>query len=216
MRDQMGLRPQLMTNSDLALYRAKQAGRGRVGVFNSRHVEEIREKQRSVDEVISAPERGEFEPYFQPQVDPRTGQVVGLEALARWRHPTRGVLTPASFLSIADNLSLVPKIDRMIFEKAIDRCGDLFRGDRSAPSLSFNVSTGRIKNDDLNEIGRLLPKYPGQVVFELLETISLRKKTPSFFCSSTYCARWVLRLRSMTLAQGALLSSPSSGSDQID
>ena len=184
---------ELMTNSDLALYRAKRSGRGRVGVFNTKDLSKLREKQRTADEILSALEQGEFEPYYQPQVDARTGDLVGLEALARWRHPTRGILAPDAFLSIADDLSVVPKIDQMIFEKAIDQCGRLFCDRAKAPSLSFNVSTGRVKSDDLTGIAGLVACYPGKVVFELLETIFLEEEDAGFLMQLD-------RLREMGLA----------------
>lgn len=170
----------LLTNSDVALYKAKRAGRGQLAVFDQSDIHEMRQTKRLADDIMRALEEREFMPYYQPQVDAQTGLVVGVEALARWHHPETGVLSPDKFLPVATDLNVVADIDRMIFEKAITECEEAFRGLDRVPNLSFNVSANRIQFEEIAEIGRLANTYPGEIAFELLETIFLEEESDAF------------------------------------
>ncbi|MEO1306806.1 MAG: EAL domain-containing protein, partial [Pseudomonadota bacterium] len=171
----------LLINSDVALYKAKRSGRGRVGVFDSSDIDEMRRTKVLADDIIRGLEAKEFCPHYQPQIDVSTGQIVGVEALARWHHPEKGTLPPGYFLSVASDLDVVADIDRMIFSKALNECQDAFASDVSdLPSLSFNVSAARLQFDQINEIGELASTYSGQVSLELLETIFLEEESDEF------------------------------------
>ncbi len=170
----------LLTNSDVALYKAKRAGRGQVAVFDRSDIEEMREIKRLADDILRGLEAGEFLPHYQPQIDSRTGAVVGVEALARWAHPTDGVLTPDSFLSVATDLNVVAEIDRIIYERAIVECEQAFQDLGAFPSLSFNVSANRLQFEQIAQIGQLAGAYSGEISFELLETIFLEEESDAF------------------------------------
>lgn len=170
----------LLQNSDVALYKAKRDGRGQVGVFDQSDLRELRRNKKLADDVLRGLENSEFVPFYQPQLDPMTGKIVGLEALARWSHPSEGVLTPDVFLPVATELNLTPKIDEMIFEKAIVECSAAFQGRVEVPSLSFNVSARRINGSETEAIRPHVQSYPGRVVFELLETIFMEEEDDGF------------------------------------
>ncbi|WP_299407476.1 EAL domain-containing protein [uncultured Roseobacter sp.] len=170
----------LLTNSDVALYKAKRAGRGQVAVFSREDIDEMRRTKTLADDIMRALEESEFLPYYQPQIEARTGAVVGIEALARWQHPSAGVLAPDQFFSVASDLNVVADIDRMIFEKAIVECEAAFKGFDPMPSLSFNVSAKRVQFEEIEQIGRLVKAYSGEVAFELLETIFLEEESDAF------------------------------------
>ena len=170
----------LLTNSDIALYKAKRRGRGQVGIFTREDIQEIRQTKQLADEVLRAIECSEFEPYYQPQVDAASGRIVGIEALARWLHTERGILAPDAFISVAEDLNILAEIDRMIFEKAVTDCGAAFAGHPDPPSLSFNVSASRITDESVAKIAAIVPKYPGPIAFELLETIYLEEQNDAF------------------------------------
>ncbi|MBS0125695.1 sensor domain-containing protein [Thetidibacter halocola] len=170
----------LLPDSDIALYKAKRGGRGQYAVFDQSDLNEMRRVKAVADDIILALERAEFVPYLQPQVDAHSGAFVGLEALARWQHPERGILSPDTFLDVAADLNVLADIDRMIFEKAIDSCATLFRDWPDPPSLSFNVSIKRVLSGDIDHIGRTASRYPGKVAFELLETIFLEEADTEF------------------------------------
>ena len=170
----------LLSNSDLALYRAKNTGRSRLAVFDQSDLELARRQRILADDILRAIETKEFVPYFQPQIDSESGRVVGLEALARWNHPVRGILAPDAFLPVAADLDAVAEIDKMIFEKAIKDCSEIFADFETHPDLSFNVSSARVKDNDPSELLKHLNSYPGQVSIELLETIFLEEEDDAF------------------------------------
>lgn len=179
-RTPLGDVDELLTNSDVALYKAKNAGRGQLSIFDTNDLDEMRRNKRVADEVMRAIESEEFIPFYQPQVDSKTGEIVGMEALARWRHPEKGILAPDSFLSVATDLNVAADIDRMIFERAIEECQQGFGHWDTPPSLSFNVSAKRIEDADFHVIRDYVKSYSGQVAFELLETIFLEEEDTSF------------------------------------
>ncbi len=109
----------LLVNADIALYRAKSRGRNRYQFFNEALQAEIVTTKRIADDILSGIERNEFVAYYQPQFDATTLAIVGVEALARWRHPTEGLLAPAAFMKIAEELNVVAIIDRMILEQTL-------------------------------------------------------------------------------------------------
>lgn len=163
----------MLIDADIALYRAKSNGRNRFEFFSDTLKAEIVRNKQVADDILSGLERQEFLPYFQPQFDARTLKIVGVEALARWAHPDKGVLTPDVFLKIADELNVVPLIDRTILEQAL---WQKMRWDAvgiSIPRLSVNVSAGRLHDTDLMNSLDGLSIEPGTVSFELLESIFL-------------------------------------------
>jgi len=171
---------QLLTNSDVALYKAKRQGRGQLGIFDHSDLEELRHKKALADDIRRAVEHGEFLPFYHLQVDAATGKVVGMEALARWQHPKLGLLTPDKFLPVATDLNVVSDIDRMIFERGIVECQQAFGTWENPPSLSFNVSQKRVNGDEFEPIHALVKSYAGKVCFELLETIFLEEEDTEF------------------------------------
>lgn len=171
----------LLTNSDIALYKAKNAGRGRLAIFDRNDFEEVRSNKALADDVLRGIEQDEFVPFFQPQIDALSGKLVGLEVLARWKHPAKGILAPAAFLSVATDLSVVADIDKAIFERAIAQANIAFSNMENVPSLSFNVSASRVNDHDVSDIRQHVQSYAGPVAFELLETIFLEEEDEGFF-----------------------------------
>ncbi|KAJ8606008.1 hypothetical protein CTAYLR_010506 [Chrysophaeum taylorii] len=167
---------QLLVDADLALYRAKNRGRNRYEFFDASLKAEILCNKMLADEILSGLERREFLPYFQPQFDAETLKITGVEALARWNHPSKGVLSPYSFLSTAEELNVVPLIDHVILEETLWQSARWEAAGIRIPKTSVNVSAGRLQDTEL--IRRLdeLPIKPGELSFELLESIFLDDK----------------------------------------
>ncbi|MCX8996969.1 EAL domain-containing protein [Rhizobiaceae bacterium BDR2-2] len=162
----------LLINADIALYEAKKQGRSRVEQFTDQlRLTVVRVKAIS-DELVSAIERDEFFPVYQPQFDAHTFAIVGVEALARWNHPTRGILPPGEFLSIANDLGLVGKIDEAMLEKGLRQLADWRGRGLSIPKLSVNISFARLQDEELFRHISRLSFEPGSLSFELLESIS--------------------------------------------
>ncbi|CAN7521423.1 putative bifunctional diguanylate cyclase/phosphodiesterase [Rhizobium leguminosarum] len=163
----------LLAESDLALYQAKKLGRNRVEFFTRQLQEDLRSKRRLAEELKLGLERGQILPYYQVQLDARTREVIGFEALARWKHPEKGVLAPGVFLKIADEHGLAAEIDAAILKSVLeDRLFWLLRG-LAVPRIAVNISASRLADPALIDKLRKLDIPPGVIVFELVETIFL-------------------------------------------
>jgi diguanylate cyclase (GGDEF)-like protein len=174
-------RQRLLVDADLALYRAKSLGRNRFEFYTAALQAEIIDAKRMGDSIIGGLERSEFIPYFQPQVDSRTLEIVGVEALARWRHPRRGILAPAAFIDIAEELTVVAAIDRAVLEGAL-ACHRRWRAEGlRPPRLSVNVSLRRLHEEGLIDALSALEIAPGELSFELVESIYLDERDDRFF-----------------------------------
>ena len=166
----------LLVDADIALYRAKRNGRNRFEFFSDTLKLEIVRNKQVADDMLSGLERQEFLPFFQPQFDARTLQVSGVEALARWDHPTEGILSPDVFLKTADELNVVPLIDRIILEQTLWQSTRWKAAGIDIPKVSVNVSAGRLNDATLMESLDGLSFEPGTLSFELLESIFLDDK----------------------------------------
>jgi EAL domain-containing protein (putative c-di-GMP-specific phosphodiesterase class I) len=164
---------QLLVNADLALYRAKSRGRNRYEFFNEELQSEIVRTKQTADEILGGLERHEFTAYYQPQFDARTLEIVGVEALSRWKHPRRGILAPDAYLKVAEELNVVALIDRIVLEHALENLERWSRSHLNIPRVSVNVSARRLEDKDLIEGLRKLDIKPGTVSFELVESIFL-------------------------------------------
>jgi diguanylate cyclase (GGDEF)-like protein len=163
---------QVLVNADIALYEAKRRGRNRVECFTDALRHEVINTKRTADEILRGLEQNEFMAYFQPQFDAHTLEIVGLEALARWDHPTKGILAPAAFLSIAESLKVVSQIDAVVLNQALLQQFRLTAGGYPIPKISVNVSGQRLMDETLFERLENLSFRPGSLSFELLESIS--------------------------------------------
>jgi len=103
---------QLLRHADLAMYRAKQNGRRQYAFFEASMNDEVRRRAELATELRVALERGQFELYYQPQLDVASGRIVGAEALIRWRHPSRGLVSPCDFVAFAESSGLIEEIGR--------------------------------------------------------------------------------------------------------
>jgi len=163
----------LLAESDIALHRAKKLGRGRVEVFSAQMKAQLNNERRVGKQLARGLEKGEFIPYYQAQVDARTRRIVGMEVLARWRHPKRGLLLPAEFIEIAGNLGMLDDLDAAILKAALkDRRAWMRRGVR-VPRVAVNVSAARLSDPLLIDELQQLDIEPDTLSFELLETIFL-------------------------------------------
>ncbi|MCF6103072.1 EAL domain-containing protein [Mesorhizobium muleiense] len=163
----------LLVNADIALYRAKSRGRNRYEFFTEAMQSEIVETKRIADEILGGLERNEFIPFYQPQFDAKTLEIVGVEALARWRHPEKGILAPDVFLRIAEELNVVSIIDRNILEQSLLDLEGWTAANLHIPRVSVNVSARRLQDEELIKSLRELNIKKGTVAFELVESIFL-------------------------------------------
>jgi len=162
----------LTLHADAALYEAKRNGRNTVGVSTPELQLRIEDERSLASDIPAGIERREFVPYFQPQVDTVLNEVIGVEALVRWQHPSRGVLAPSEFLRAATELGIIDQIDRLILEQSLDMVDRLQGEGLYLPALSVNVSEARLADPDLcNDIEQLWTNKACQLTVELLETV---------------------------------------------
>ncbi|MBD7920544.1 EAL domain-containing protein [Xanthomonas sp. CFBP 8703] len=137
---------ELLRDADAAMYRAKAQTQDRCAVFD----EEMREAAlRSLDleaDLRRAIKSGDFEPFYQPIVRLIDGEVVGHEALLRWRHESRGLLVPSQFIDLGEDSGLIEQVDWLLYEQVIQRLARSGTG-----YVSVNVSPRHFRSPDFTE-----------------------------------------------------------------
>ena len=114
----------LLKNADVAMYRAKELGRHNFQLFNPALDAHVQERLELEHDLRSSLEQGDFQLYFQPQVRVDTLEVVGMEALLRWRHPERGMLNPMTFLDLAEETGLIIALGDWVIREACRQAAD--------------------------------------------------------------------------------------------
>lgn len=163
----------LHENADIALYVAKHSHGERFAVFDSKMRVEAERHKRVADGLRVALQEDQLVAYFQPKLHARSRQVAGLEALVRWQHPELGLMSPAEFLPIAEEIGLERDIDRKVLQLTLETAQRLSEAGLSVPHVAVNVSLQRLKDprllDHIDELGA----FPCKLVFEVLETVDL-------------------------------------------
>ena len=138
----------LLAQADIALYRAKEEGRDQYRFHTEELDIEVREQVDLSNELRGALSRGEFRLVYQPQVELSSGRIVGMEALIRWQHPTRGLLSPSAFLAVADRTGAIGAIGRWVLDEACRQMHDWRKGGCAPATLAVNISPVEIKAGD--------------------------------------------------------------------
>jgi diguanylate cyclase (GGDEF)-like protein len=139
----------LLKSADTATYRAKAEGRAQAMFYEQRMNVEAVSRITLDRDMRAAIERGEMRMYYQPQIDLRTGKLVGAEALLRWFHPVRGFVGPAQFIPLAEESGFIEPLGQWIFE---DVCGQLARWRQEGfalDSVAVNVSPRQFRRRNL-------------------------------------------------------------------
>ncbi|MBW6420997.1 EAL domain-containing protein [Rhizobium sp. XQZ8] len=169
----------VLVNADIALYRAKGLGRNRYEFFTQNLQAEIVNHKRTADEVLSGIDNHEFTAFYQPQFCARTNELTGVEALIRWNHPHHGILAPDRFLKIAEDLNVSAVLDQIVLETVLkDKLRWAAAGIR-VPKVSVNVSSKRLHDETLIDTLKGLAISPGEISFELVESIFLDESEDS-------------------------------------
>jgi diguanylate cyclase (GGDEF)-like protein/PAS domain S-box-containing protein len=144
----------LIRDADAAMYRAKEGGRARCVLFDAEMRAGATRRLEVERELRHAVERDELALHYQPVVNLRSGETTGLEALVRWRHPERGMLDPAEFVSIAEDSGLIEPIGRWVQERACRQALEWhqLRPDARPLDVAVNLSARQVAHRDLPEV----------------------------------------------------------------
>ncbi|MGE5493640.1 MAG: EAL domain-containing protein [Actinomycetota bacterium] len=142
---------ELMKNADMAMYHAKSMGRNNFQFFARAMNEATTERLLLEDGLRKALERNQFELHYQPQVDVVSGQVIGVEALVRWRHPDMGLVPPLKFIPIAEETSLIVPLGRWVIEEALGQMAVWRRAGIPLPRVAVNLSAHQLQDSGLQE-----------------------------------------------------------------
>lgn len=139
----------LMKHSDIAMYRAKEGGRNGFQFF-TREMNRIAAERHALEtDLRRALEKGEFVLHYQPQVDMASGAIMGVEALIRWQHPTRGLVMPGKFIPLAESIGLIELIGRWVLKEACAQSDRWGRSGATSPRVAVNVSARQFRGGKL-------------------------------------------------------------------
>jgi diguanylate cyclase (GGDEF)-like protein/PAS domain S-box-containing protein len=137
---------ELLSNADAAMYRAKQWGPNSYRLYDSDAEESVADRRELQAGLGTALRRDELEVHYQPQVDLRDGQIVGVEALLRWNHPDYGLLRPADFLDLAEQAGDMEGIGRWVLGEACKRAGEWRARGLEFQRVAVNLSAREFVN----------------------------------------------------------------------
>ena len=165
----------LIHAADAANRAASEDGPGAVRLYKSAYGRTPNSDNALVGQVAAALENGQIIAWYQPQVSTHTGDISGFEALARWEHPTRGLISPASFLCMIDRLGLSQRLSEVILTHALSTLRAWDRAGLRIPSVSVNYSSDELSNPHLPEFLRWeLDRFelsPERLTVEVLENV---------------------------------------------
>ncbi|HEV3230467.1 MAG TPA: EAL domain-containing protein [Solirubrobacteraceae bacterium] len=167
----------LLRNADAAMYRAKERGRDRFELFDEGMRDRSLRWLETERELRQALERGELHNLYQPIVSAQG--IIGFEALVRWHHPERGVVSPADFIPVAEESGLIVPLGRHVLENACREAAGWPKGDAEhPPTVSVNLSPRQVSDPGLSstvaDILATTGLEPGRLCLEITETVLLQ------------------------------------------
>ena len=140
---------QLLKNADIALYQVKAEGRGTHRFFAPEMRHRVERRRELEDELRLGLECGELVPFYQPEVRLADGRLVGMEVLARWRHPSRGLVLPDEFLPVAEEVGLGPAVGELILCQAVSQARAWQDAGLIVDCLAVNLSAPQLRRRGL-------------------------------------------------------------------
>ena len=180
----------LLQQADAAMFHAKELGRDRVEMFDERLRTRAVARLEVDRDLRLAVERGELVLYYQPEVDCRTGRIVGAEALLRWEHPTRGLISPDGFIHVAEETGIIVPIGYWVLDEAVRqaRVWTDAHPDLEPFAVSVNLSARQLINRSLvDTVAFVLTRYnwpPSHLTLELTESILIEDRDATLYVLS--------------------------------
>jgi diguanylate cyclase (GGDEF)-like protein len=169
---------ELIRNADTAMYEAKNGGRNMYKVY-SNDMGDFVDKQLHLEQDLTAAikNKREIEVFYQVKIDAKTKMITGAEALVRWRHPTKGLIYPDSFIYMAESTGLMLELGNIIIQESIMHIRDLNALGFDNIKIAINLSARQFQDSNLVAfVASLLDFYdvnPSQIEFEITESISM-------------------------------------------
>ena len=169
----------MLSQADLALYRAKDEGRDQYRFHSDDLDNEVRERTALADDLRKALARNELALHYQPQVELATGQIVGMEALVRWRHPIRGLLRPAEFIPTAERTGVIVALGNWVLDRACAQMHQWHQKGIAPGTIAVNLSPVQIKSGTelLENVADTLAKWglsPSELELDVTESMLAR------------------------------------------
>ncbi|MGH1351770.1 MAG: sensor domain-containing protein, partial [Methyloligellaceae bacterium] len=158
---------ELFKNADIALYEAKREGKSDYCIYDSSMNIKVQLNQKIENDLCSAIRNGELYTLYQPQVCLQTGNVVGAETLLRWKHPELGMISPDTFITVAESKNIIIDIGYYVLEQACTFCSELNNKSDSPITVSVNLSLSQFKDRGLQE----------NILDEVLKSVTVRPDT---------------------------------------
>ena len=166
----------LLKNADVAMYRAKELGKHNFQLFNPGLDAHVQERLELEQELRASLQQGDFQLYFQPQMEIDTLEIVGMEALLRWRHPRRGLLNPMTFLGLAEETGLIISLGDWVIREACRQAAEWRDQGYDRLVVYVNLSLRQFQQaDHLESFRNALAEFelaPEKLGIEITESVS--------------------------------------------
>ena len=171
---------ELLRNADVAMYMAKEAGKGRYQVFEPAMHDTALQRLELKADLQRAVDNDEFVLHYQPVIELETGRIEGLEALVRWQHPARGLIPPLDFIPLAEETGLIVPIGRWVLREACSQAEGLREryGLTQPLHMAVNLSARQLQRPEIvGEIAEILREtelHPRNLVLEITESVMMQ------------------------------------------
>ncbi|MGQ9830846.1 MAG: EAL domain-containing protein [Thermochromatium sp.] len=167
----------LLRHADQAMYQAKQMGGNRYQLFDPELARVVQSRHCELERLRQALQHGEFVLYYQPKVNMRLGQVIGMEALIRWQHPERGLVPPSQFLPLIEESPLIVDLGEWVLHEALGQIQQWCAEGRPL-TVSVNIAARHLQQRDfVSRLQSILAEYPEapphRLELEILESAAL-------------------------------------------
>jgi diguanylate cyclase (GGDEF)-like protein/PAS domain S-box-containing protein len=173
---------ELIRDCDIAMYQAKAGGKGRITVLDQQARAEARDKLRLVTELRDAIDRREIALMYQPIFSSVDGHPIGVEALARWTHAERGIISPATFVALAEESGLISGLGLLVLDETCRQLAewDHLLGSVAPPRANVNVSALQLDDNLPGQVAAALERYglaPSRISIEITESALMKDPT---------------------------------------
>ncbi|MDD3344448.1 MAG: EAL domain-containing protein [Sulfurospirillaceae bacterium] len=179
----------MLRNADTAMYQAKDEGKNNFKFYNQAMTEASIAKVQMESHLRKAIEKGEFSLHYQPQIDIITGSIIGSEVLLRWRNETLGDVSPAIFIPLAEETTMIFSIGNWVLEEAFKQQAQWIQAGLHPGLIAINIASKQIYHTDLvSIITTLLQKYaldPHMIELEITERIIVENPTSAIHILNT-------------------------------